>query len=145
MTKSDEGEVMKKGINVVLINGLTSKVEEHKIYLKDGNYGEDLRYIMFNEYISKYGRGKYGESLEWTPPTLVNELLHMYKMKDGYKSIEGFNDGCGMLRNPQWNFRWFTNDNPYGFIESPFILLNRKGTKSDGEPLYGDLFFEEMN
>ena len=133
-----------KDINVVLINGLTSKPEEKTIHFKDGCYGEDLRKIMFDDYTNKYGRDKYGSSLEITPNNLVNELLDWLKMKDGYKSIVGFNDGCGMLRNPEWNFRWFGNHNPYGFISSPFILLNRRGTKSNGEPLYGDLFLDEI-
>jgi len=137
---------MSKSVNVVLFNGMNGEIEEHTITKKNGSFGEDIRSLMFNDYMKKYPIGKYGRSISLTPKPYVDELTEqdgsnsLFPLKDGYKNIIMFNDDCGRIRENEWNTYLIVKGD---FLFGSLLLMNKRGSDKNGEPIYGDLFLDK--
>jgi len=139
---------MSKSINVVLFNGMTGEIEEHKIHNVngDGMYDE-VTELMFDDYMEKYPLEEFGKSISLTPQHYVDELTErdgsncVFPLKEGYGNIVMYNDDCSRIRSNEWNGYLIVGKGD--FLFGSLLLMNIKGSDKNGEPIYGDLFLDK--
>jgi len=140
LTQKDE-------VKVILFNGMNGKTTQETIKRKNGNFIEDIRSLMFDDFMKEFPEQEgYGRTFGLTPYLIVKELTDnkspnlMFPLKGEYNDVIIYNDVVGRMRDG-----WRTELTTYSdLLIGSLILIHLEGYDEDDMGVYGDLILDEQ-